>query len=380
MLASALEWQGYRVGTYTSPHLVDFRERIVADRLPIEAEAVTSFLATHERLIEDTGATFFEVTTALAFHWLRESEVDVAVIEVGLGGRLDSTNVVSPLVAGVVSVDIDHVDYLGGSLSSIASEKGGIYKRGVPAVHGAVPAEAAETLRRVAREAGASTLVDAVALYRPRDIAMDRRGTSFLLGEGTPVRVPLAGEHQAGNAAVALAMLRAAGGSYNLPPEHATEAFVEVALPGRFQRTTDTGRLRGVEGAVHGGPEWIFDVAHNPAGISALVRTMANAGLSAPLAAVVSILGDKDWRGMLHALAPHVDRLVLTVAPTALDRAWNLAEVCEWCLDQGIRVECDAGFDRALALVAGSGTVVVTGSFHTVGDAMVALQVDPLVR
>lgn len=396
LLASALEWQGYRVGTYTSPHLVDFRERIVADRSAVDADTVTRFLVTHEGLIEETGATFFEVTTALAFHWLRETEVDVAVVEVGLGGRLDSTNVVTPLAAGVVSVDIDHVDYLGGSVSSIAREKGGIFKPGIPAVHGAVSKAAGVALEQAARAAGASILVDAMQLYRPRDVRVDALGTAFVIDSGQHVRIPLAGEHQAWNAVVAMAMLGAAGPEYELAAEDATRAFAEASLPGRFQRTSDAGLPAGFQGgAMDGGGggagrggEWVFDVAHNPAGIAALVQTMAHAQLRGPVSAVLSVLDDKDWRAMLRIIAPHVDRLVLTVAPSAQGRAWDLSAVCAWVAEQGVHAKCEPDFDRALALAAavgadsdaGAGAVLVTGSFHTVGDAMVRLQVDPLLR
>lgn len=367
LLAAALRWRGHRVATYTSPHLVDFRERIVADGRPIPEDDVVRFLEEHAALIERLDATFFEVTTALAFDWLARQAVDVAVIEVGLGGRLDSTNVVRhPLAAGVVTVGVEHTEYLGASLEGIAREKAAIYKRGVPAVYGPLAPVAERAVVEAAQDVGATPIVAATELVRPRDVRLTGTGTTFLAGDGVEVRTPLRGEHQAANTAVALAMLSVAGERWQVPLERASDALADVRLPGRFQR--------------HG--RWIFDVAHNPDGAAVLARTLAAVAPPRPLVAVVAILGDKDWRGMLSALAPQVDRLVLTSAPSApVGRLWDAAAAARWLRELGTAAEHVADLDEALRVAEAEGaTIVVTGSFHTVGDAMVRLQVDPLAR
>lgn len=366
MLASALRWRGLRVGTYTSPHLVDFRERVVVDGVGIEPADVVRFLADHDAVIRELDATFFEVTTALAFDWFVRSSVDVAVVEVGLGGLLDSTNVVHPAAAAVVSVDIDHVEYLGESIGAIAREKGGIFKPGVPAIIGPTGREATEALERSAREAGASEIIHAGHLVSERSVRITASGTCFQTPSGTEICTSLVGEHQAGNAAVALATLNAAGGPFVVNADEASAAFADVRLPGRFHR--------------HG--KWLFDVAHNPAGARVLARTMASAGVVEPVVALVAVLSDKDWRGIVQALAPHVSRFILTEAPSApAGRVWDAEGAASWARDHGWNAEHVQDFDDALeAAGRDAGVVLVTGSFHTVGDAMLRLQVDPLIR
>jgi dihydrofolate synthase/folylpolyglutamate synthase len=366
MLASALRWRGLRVGTYTSPHLVDFRERVVVDGTGIEPDEVVRFLSDHDAIIRELDATFFEVTTALAFDWFVRSSVDVAVVEVGLGGLLDSTNVVHPEAAAVVSVDIDHVEYLGESIGAIAREKGGIFKPGVPAIIGPTGEEATEALERSAREAGASDIIHAGQLVSEGSVRITANGTCFHTPNGTEICTPLVGEHQAGNAAVALATLNAAGGAFEVDAEEASAAFAGVRLPGRFHRHD----------------KWLFDVAHNPAGARVLARTMTSAGVTDPVVALVAVLSDKDWHGIVEALAPHVSRFVFTEAPSApAGRVWDARGAAWWARDRGWNAEHVEDFEEALeAAGRDAGMVLVTGSFHTVGDAMLRLQVDPLIR
>jgi dihydrofolate synthase / folylpolyglutamate synthase len=178
------------------------------------------------------------------------------------------------------------------------------------------------------------------------------------------LHTPLAGAHQASNAVLALLMLRAAGGRYWPGWDAAGEALARVRLPGRF----------------HMAPPWIFDVAHNPDGARVLARTLAHVAPPAPVAAVLCVLDDKDWRGVMEALAPAVSHFVLTNAPTApQSRAWTLDEALSHAHAHGWPATAERDFDRALEVAQQRGaTVLVTGSFHTVGDAMARLQVDPL--
>jgi len=366
-LETVLRAKGLRVGKYTSPHLVDFRERFLVDGRRVDEDYVVDFIERWTPTVERIGATFFEATTAMAFDLFAQQHVDVAVIETGLGGRLDSTNVVRPLAAGVTSIGIDHVEYLGETREEIAAEKAGIFKRGIPAVIGERDEAIRALLAELGRKHGATPILDVTTASAPEDVSVGRDGTTFTLtvgGERGQVRTALAGAHQASNASLALLMLNAAGGTLATSLSEARLALPSVRLPGRFHRV---------------GP-YIFDVAHNPAGASVLALTVAAVQPPSPRAAVLCVLADKDWRGVMTALAPVVDVFVLTDAPTApASRAWNRDDAAAFAREQGWQVTSEPDFDHALARAAATAkTVIVTGSFHTVGDAMARLNVDPV--
>ncbi len=363
-----LRERGLRVARYTSPHLVDFRERMLVDGAIVDADAIVEFIERWTPAIERIGATFFEATTAMAFDLFARAEVDVAVVETGLGGRLDATNVIMPRVAAVTMIGIDHTEYLGESLEAIAREKAGIFKRGAGAVIGEPTSEVRKWLAAHAAVAGASPIVEVARTIAIDNIRVGIDGTEFqytrsATGAVERLRTPLVGEHQASNAATAIAMLDAAGPDYALNPPEIAAALLRVKLPGRFHR----------EG------KYIFDVAHNPAGAEVLAATLGTVSLERPVVALVTVLRDKDWRGMLAALAPVVDHFVISVAPTApASRLWDPAEAVLHAREKGWSVELQVDFDVALERAATLGaTVVVTGSFHTVGDAMTRLQVSP---
>jgi dihydrofolate synthase/folylpolyglutamate synthase len=361
-----LRARGFRVGRYTSPHLVDFRERITVNGEPISEAEILEFLEKWIPTAEEMGATFFEVTTALAFDWLARREVDFAVIETGLGGRLDSTNVLTPRVATVTTIGLDHTDLLGDTLEAIAREKAGIFKTGVPAVVGETNPAIRDLLATVAREAGSDPVVIVDGEYRLSDIDVSATGTSFTLEHGEQkqqIKTPLVGEYQALNTATAIATLAAMGDQYLPPPQEISDALAAVFLPGRFQR-------RG---------KFIFDVAHNPAGARTVAQTIAAVDPPRPRTALIAVLSDKDWRGIIRELAPVVDRFLFTNAPSApAERKWDPAEAHAFAISQGFAADLEPDID--VALVRGQkrcGTLLVTGSFHTVGDVMSRLQVSP---
>ncbi len=361
-----LRARGLVVGRYTSPHLVDFRERITVNGQPIFEEEVLEFLERWIPTAEEMGATFFEVTTALAFDWLAKREVDLAVIETGLGGRLDSTNVLTPRVATVTSIGLDHTDLLGDTLEAIAREKAGIFKAGVPAVIGEPAPAIRELLAKCAKEAAATPVVVLDDDYAISNVEVSTRGTSFtLLGgrDGQTITTPLLGEHQARNTATAIATLAAIGNEYLPPPGEISKALAGVFLPGRFERR---GKV-------------IFDVAHNPDGARTVAETIRAVNPPSPRTALVAVLADKDWRGIIRELAPAVDRFVFTNAPSApAERRWDPAEAHSFAKARGIEADLEPDMDAALALgQERSETLLVTGSFHTVGDAMSRLQVSP---
>jgi len=356
LVAGALGAAGWRVGLYTSPHLVSFRERIVVDGAPIPEDAVAMWTERLRPLMLEREATFFEATTAIAFADFAARGAEIAVVEVGLGGRLDSTNVVEPLVAGITRIARDHMKYLGDSLEEIAAEKAGIAKPGVPLVIG----ENDPHLVYVLAEAAQRT----VAALRPGARAELRVVPAEARWEGA---LGLAGPHQRRNAAVARAVLDALPAPYRPDAEAIAAAFAAARVPGRLDR-------RG---------RWLFDVAHNPDGMAALVQALRAEPPPGPLHALVSILGDKEWPAMLVRLDEVVDRGVLTIAPSAAGRQWDLEWLRRWLADPG-RPPARASwtlipdFREALAQVQrGAGTVLVTGSFHTVGDVMEALGMAP---
>jgi dihydrofolate synthase/folylpolyglutamate synthase len=358
-----------RVGKYTSPHLVDFRERFLVDGRPVAEEYVVEFIARWTPDVERLGATFFEATTAMAFAWFFDAGADVAVLEAGLGGRLDSTNVVRPLVAGVTSIGIDHVEYLGETREQIAFEKAGIFKEGVAAAIGERDAAVAALLADHARARGATPIGSVWRDAPPRDVRLDENGTSFTAsanGAAVTVRTPLIGEHQASNAALALLMTRMAGAPFFAGLEAARAGIAGTRLPGRFHRS---GRF-------------IFDVAHNPDGAAVLASTLRQIDAPRPVVALLCVLNDKDWRGVMRALSGVIDAFVLTDAPTApASRAWRVDEARDFARAQQWDAVVERDFDSALAAATSmAATVLVTGSFHTVGDAMARLQVDPLAE
>jgi dihydrofolate synthase/folylpolyglutamate synthase len=234
-----LRGRGLVVGKYTSPHLVDFRERMLVDGVPIEASAVVEFVERWTPLVEKIGATFFEATTAMAFDAFSRAQVDVALIETGLGGRLDATNVVTPLSAGVTCIGWDHMEYLGHTLEAIALEKAGIFKPGRPAVIGESNAAIRDVLRARAVELGATPalVADHVTVD---DISVTATGTTVTLkmfGDRQRLHTPLAGRHQAYNLAFTLALLEAAGPMYRCSLDQASKHLRNITLPGRFQRS-----------------------------------------------------------------------------------------------------------------------------------------------
>ena len=366
-MSALLAARGRRVATYTSPHLIDFRERMVVGGTPIPADDVVDFVARHIAFVEQIEASFFEATTSMAFDYFARARCDVAIVEAGLGGRLDSTNVVDPLVAGVTSIGLDHTEYLGSTLEEIGREKAGIFKRGRAAVIGETDAGIRDLLAAHARTAGAASVrVVAEELHVDRMLVSDSGSTCDIEWKGTrsTLHTPLTGRHQLANLAFSLVMLDAAGAGFSIDAPEAAAHLDRVRIAGRFQ---------------HVG-QFIFDVAHNAAGADVLAQTMAVIAPPQPVCVVLCVLRDKDWRGMMQVLSRVSSRFIVTMAPTAPEsRAWDLAEVESFGRDLALEVERIDDFTSALDRARTSAaTVLITGSFHTVGDAMSLLQVSPL--
>lgn len=380
MIDALLREQGLRTGRYTSPHLQSITERISVDGLPLApGQFATAYgeVAPYLDLVDRDQPhplSFFEVVTAMGFSVFADAPVDVAVVEVGLGGRWDATNVVDGRVAVVLPVSLDHTHLLGSSVEEIAAEKAGIIKPGSQVVVGPQPPPALGVIAAAASAAGASLLQAGVDFdIVERSIAVGGQLLGFeVSGTSYPaVFLPLHGRHQADNAAVAVAAVSAFLG----PPD------VNVVRAG-FAQADSPGRLEVVRRA----PTVLLDGAHNPAGASALAAAIVEEFSFRRLIGVVAALGDKDVPGLLSALSPVLDGVVATTntSPRCLPAAELAAVAAEvFGPDRVRRVDrLDDALDAAVGWVeedsgpagpVGGGGVLVTGSIVTVGEARTLL-------
>lgn len=386
MIAAAMEACGYTVGLYTSPHVESVRERIRINRAqatPSEfAAAVRRAGEAAEPLAAEMGeATYFELLTAAAFVHFAEQAVDAAVIEVGLGGLLDCTNVITPEVAVVTLIGMDHTEVLGDTPELIAAQKGGIYKAGVPALTFQQDKPVVEVLRRCAERAGAPFSVlgkDIDFSYRSefppaRSLRADPL-SSVLTGPRTFVTltgehaqfehlmVPLRGEHQALNCGLALAVLdQLAARGFSFPPDRVAAGLDSVRLPGRFELVSTSPRV-------------LVDVAHNPESIQALMRTIGQQLPSESMVCVFGCAADKDIPAMLRHLAAGADKVIFTAATgnaraaRPADLARKFDAISGGKMAQVARTPGEA-IDLALRAAGRDALVCITGSFYIVGEA-----------
>ncbi len=364
--------EGRRVGLFTSPHLCSFRERFQIGGRPVSAGALLEAADELREPIQRLGLTFFEAATVLAFHLFRRSGVEMVVAEVGLGGRLDSTNVVLPEVVAITNVALDHAEYLGYTLEAIALEKAGIIKPGVPAITAERDSALVQLFRARAGAVGAPFhSLDVTAEIR--DLQVSAQGNRFRMETRSwgslDLRSPLPGRHQAMNLALAVESLEHLPAHLKPGRGAVVEGAAAVQWPGRLQ--IEVG---------HGGT-WVFDVAHNPAGVRALSGSLPRLGLPEPLVLLVGIQGDKDWRSMLPPLFALTREAVLTQPPSVPpERRWDPLEAAGTIKSPRPNLHILPAFQEALETArraAGEGTVLVTGSHHTVGDAMNALGILP---
>lgn len=359
LLEAALRSKGYRTGLYTSPHLRHMLERIQIDGRPVSRSEFVRAVNAMAPVLDRLRPTYFELMTAAAFYLFAEASVDYAVVEVGLGGRLDSTNVVRPAVSIVNTVDYDHMDKLGNTLQEIAFEKAGIIKRCTPCVVGPQSPEALQVIRKTADRLEAPLRVFGED-YGVRRVSLDaaRRKMSCRVrgawGVAT-VTLPFAGLHQARNAAAAAEALAQIGEL----DARALRGMSRAEFPGRFQ-------------IIRGRPQIVVDAAHNPVSVRALIGSL---DLLVPrrVVLVFGVAKDKDYRSMLQALAPYCDGFVLTRARSP--RAVEPAELVGLIPDRPYKqvwVTGDVGqaIVRAKTMAGPRDTILVTGSFYIVGEAL----------
>jgi len=362
LLAAMATAAGYRTGHYTSPHLETVEERLQIDGHPIASDRLGDLL---EEIVDAaeraSGAppTYFEALTVAAFKWFAEEEVDLAVVEVGLGGRLDATNLAEPILSLVTSISLEHREFLGDTLAAIAREKAGIFRSGRPALAWVEDPEPRSALQEVAAEKG-TDLRFAQDLVRIEEA--EREGwTGQRVRLVTPagrhdLRIALLGAHQQRNLGLAVlaAETLAAGGFPRLTPEAIAAGAAACRWPGRLEVI-----------ALPGGRHLLLDAAHNAEGAAALADFLA--GLGAPVDLLFGVLTDKDAAEMLGALAPHARRLILTTPPSP--RAQDPALLLPYLKGMG-EVEVEPDPVRALQrLLDGDGEVlVVCGSIYLVGE------------
>jgi dihydrofolate synthase/folylpolyglutamate synthase len=364
MLESSLRASGLRTGLYTSPHLNSPRERIAIGGEPVsESEWVAAFTSVHsaaERMLAadriDAHPSFFETVTAMAFVAFARAPLDMVVLETGLGGRLDATNVVDPEAAVITPIDFDHEAFLGSSIESIAAEKAGILKPGRPAVFAAQRPEALRVLEKRALELDIA--VRHSSAWRVENARYERFGSSFTLAadEEIPIECPLAGLHQVENARTAVTALTLLG----IPPAAIRAGIASAKWPGRLERFP-------------GPPDIILDGAHNPAGARALAGYIRRFFTGEPIRLIFGAMRDKAVDEVTNTLFPLAEEIILT-AP-AQPRALHPRAMVELLEDaRKERVRVTDSMREALALAADCNrarpiTTFVTGSLFLVGEA-----------
>ncbi len=360
MIESGLRAGGYRTGLFTSPHLIEPTERIRIAGLPVTAEQFTAAFdrvhACAEALLKqesiDLHPTYFETVTAMALLLFRDSPVDFAVLEVGLGGRLDATNVVTPELCSITPVDFDHEAFLGKSLESIAAEKAGILKPGVPAVFAPQRAEAAAVLQ--ARAEALAVPVRHSLDVAISDVSLDARGSRFVWA-GLPVACPLPGEHQVENACTAIAALDWLGVAH----EAIRQGIAQTVWPGRLERVSLN-------------PDIILDGAHNPASARVLAAYLDRFYDPARVWLIYGAMRDKAVSEIAAILFPRAHHVIVTAPAQA--RALRPESIRDLADHESIQVA--PNLKTALALAAAAApqdAIFVTGSLFLVGEARALL-------
>ena len=378
MLAKMLEANGHKVGLYTSPHVVSIHERVTINGEMIsESEMLGLLNRLHdpiEKLVKTGAPTFFEIMTALAFMYFADKNVDIAIIEAGLGGRLDSTNVIDPKVVGITSISFDHMKQLGTTLELIAKEKAGIIKKGVPVITVPQDVTAMKALKKQANETKAPFSVTGTDIdfsYRFESSREHGPHTRICLTTPTSrfehLKVPLPGEHQAINCGLALAMLdKLKNCGFKIDDEKAINGLNDIAMIGRMELISQDPRV-------------IVDAAHNAASIKALIQAI---GQHVPYDSMVMIFGcnaDKDVAGMLEQLQYGADKVIFTRSnnPRAMfpqDLADMYSEICGKMCQTALTLRDSMAI--AQSAVGKEDLICITGSFYLVGQAKTQLQIN----
>ena len=357
MLSRMLQEEGYKVGKYTSPHLVSFTERISINEAEIREEEAADIANVLRKRVRDADEkrffTYFDFTTALAFDFFYEKQTDICVIETGLGGRLDSTNVVSPLVSIITNVDYDHMDYLGNELSGIAREKAGIIKKGVPVVTGA-DGVALKVIEETARTA------DSPVYALGRDFRFGREGDQIMTYEGMKMKmdnifVNLRGDYQLMNGALAMAAAECLEGQgFRVGEAAMRNGLTRVKWPGRLEIVNEE-------------PVVLLDGAHNAQGIRSLKEYLYSHYTDRRKILIFGVMRDKAYSEMLEEILPLFDAVILTRPD--IDRALSPYDLKDRVRGARITETVKDALNEARSMAKNEDLIVVTGSFYTVGEA-----------
>ncbi len=373
MTTALLQAADYRVGAYTSPHVYHFNERIVVNGEAATNAVIVDAFERVERARQSLPLTYFEFGTLAAMLIFADADLDVWVLEVGLGGRLDATNAIEPTASLITNVSLDHCDWLGDDVESIGAEKAGVMRRGVPTVFAAT--EVPRSVTHHANRCGAELLLAGRDFQYSRDKhsrdkrSRDKFGTWTWTGRDATLenlRPPgLSGEFQVANASAVLALVEAAGLTRVLDAALVNRILPEVVLAGRMQ-------------SVHaGGARWLLDVAHNPAAAEKLAESIANDGAQAEVWAIIGLLDDKDVAGIAMPLNAHIDHWIAVTADShRAVRAPELARQISDCCNRPCRVSGSlaAAMRYAQRHAGTADTILITGSFYTVGPALRELE------
>jgi dihydrofolate synthase/folylpolyglutamate synthase len=342
MIAAILTAAGYKVGLYTSPHLVRFNERIRINGKMISDSDIAHYTRILKPTVREIKATFFETTTAMAFQYFFDNKVDIAVIETGLGGRLDSTNVLRPLVSVITTIGKDHTELLGRTDKSIAAEKAGIIKRRVPVVIGPIKSSAKKVIVNIAKQK-LSPVLESKKLSIPYGCTIE-----------------LLGKHQEANAKAAL-------GAVNV----VCRQFLvgDIAIRDGLENTSKLSGLRARFEIRKGTPDILIDVAHNPDGIKTLVAGLQQISCS-KIVIILGVMKDKDYRMILQHLK-RIKPIIIATQPH-LDRALSSKQLYSLCKEMNIACFHASNVKEALRLgkakTGKSGLLVVTGSHYLAGE------------
>ena len=353
MLESIYRAAGLRIGLFTSPHLVSFRERIQVNRRLIGKDDVVRLVEELQPLLGQFAPghhpTFFEVVTVMALKFFCEQNCDLVIWETGLGGRLDATNIVTPLASVITNIQLDHQQWLGDTLARIAAEKAGIIKPGVPVLTATVESEALAVIERIAKEKGAPLTVIPNSKFRIPDSALS-----------------LPGEHQRINAALAIAVVKVLRKPVPVSEESIRAGLANVRWAGRLQLiTSDAGR------------KVLLDGAHNPAGAKTLAETLRSDFSQEKPTLILGVLQDKDWRHICQTLAP-LAGCILTV-PVLSERSADPTTLADSCrsINASADVIACSSIGEALQRSSDHAFRVITGSLYLVGEALERLGLSP---
>lgn len=372
IISSILQSDGYKVGLYTSPHLVDFTERIEINRKPIKRKKVSELFERIKPFIEKVDntptyshPTFFEVITSLAFFYFYEEQVDFLVLEVGLGGRLDATNVCEPLISVITHIDYDHMDKLGNSLEEIAREKGGIIKREGIIISSNQYIEAYSEIKKIAEEKN-SLIYSIGREINYKIVKSNTKGVIFdlkgIYRNYKNLHISLLGRHQAENAATAIAAIEA----LKISGVNVSEKSIKAGL----EKVKWTGRLE----IIQNNPTLILDGAHNPNGVKIVRDTLKEIFSYHRLILVLAIFDDKDYKRMIKILSPNADLIITTKAknPRATPPQIIAKEAAQYIAHDKIIVteNISQAINCALSNSKEDDLICITGSLYTVGEAI----------